>query len=74
MSTASYVVPLTMLCTEAIYSLSVSIKALLYAVAFALYSRSFDHRKIFLHEIYLNLAKFAPQGLENDKILVSDPG
>ena len=62
-----------MLCTEAIYSHSVSIKAL-YAVVFALYSRSFGHRKIVLQEIYVILAKSALQGSENRKILGSDPG
>ena len=45
------------------YSLSVSIKTL-YAVVFALYARSFGHRKIVLQEILVILAKFAPQGLE----------
>ena len=64
-----------MICREAIYSLSVSIKAP-YAVVFALYLRSFGHRKIVLQEIhaYATLAKFAPQGSENGKILGSDPG
>ena len=62
-----------MLCTEAMHTLSVSIKAL-YAVVFALYWRSFGHRKIVLQEILVILAKFAPQGLENCKILGSDPG
>ena len=62
-----------MLRTEAMYSLSVSIKAL-YAVVFALYSRSFGHRKIVLQEIYVIFAKFAPQGSENRKILDLDPG
>ena len=52
---------LIMLCTEAIYSLSVSIKEL-YAVVFALYLRSL---KTVLQEIYVHLAKFAPQGSEN---------
>ena len=73
MPATSSAVPLTMLCTEAIYSLSVSIKAL-YAVVFALFSRSFGHRKIVLEEIYETLAKFALQGSENRKILGSDPG
>ena len=58
MSATSCAVPLIKLCTEAIYSLSVSIKAL-YAVVFALYSRSFGHGKIVLQEIYVILAKFA---------------
>ena len=65
--------PLIMLCAEAITSLFVSIKAL-YAVVFALYSRSFGHRKIVLQKICAILAKFAPQGLKNRKILGSDPG
>ena len=69
----SCAVPLIMLCTEAIYSLSASIKAL-YAVVFALYSGSFGRMKIVLQEIHIILAKFAPQGLENRKILDSDPG
>ena len=54
-------VPLIMLCTESIYSLSISIEAL--------YSRNFGRRKIVLQEIYVILAKCAPQGLENRKIL-----
>ena len=68
-------VPLIMLSTEAITSLSVSIQAL-YAVVglFALYSRSVGHRKIVLQEIYVVLAKFAPQGSENCKILGSNLG
>ena len=42
---------------------------------FAVYSRSFGHyRKIILQEIHVILAKFAPQGSENRKILSSDPG
>ena len=67
--------PLITLCTEAVYSLSASIKAL-HAVVFALYSTSFGHRKIVLQEIYIYviLTKFAPQGSENRKILGSDPG
>ena len=73
MSATSCAVPLIMLCAEAIYSLSVSIKAL-YAVVFALYSRSFGHRKIVLQETYVVLAKFAPQGSESCKTLGSDPG
>ena len=72
MSVTSCAVPLIMLCTEAIYSLSVSIKAL-YAVVFALYSRRFDHMKIVLQEIYVILEKFA-QGSENRKILGSSLG
>ena len=36
--------------------------------------RSFGHRKIVLQEIYVILAKFAPQGSENRKILGSYPG
>ena len=55
------------------YSLSVSIKAL-YEVVFALYSRSFNYRKIVLQEIYVILAKFALQGSENCKILGSNSG
>ena len=51
------------LCTEAIYTLSINIKAL-YAVVFPLYLRSFGHRKIVLQETYLILAKFTPRGLE----------
>ena len=66
-------VPLIMLCAEAVYSLSVSIKTL-YAFVFALYSRSFGHRKIVLQEIYVILTTFAPQGSENRKILGLDPG
>ena len=68
MSTTSCAVPLIMLYTEAIYSLSVRIKAL-YAVVFALYSRSFGHRKVFLQETYryVILAKFAPRGSKNRK-------
>ena len=62
-----------MLCIEAIYSLSASVKAL-YAVVFALYSRGFGHRKIVLQEIYVILAKPAPQSSENHKILVLDSG
>ena len=62
-----------MLCTEAVYLLSVSIKAL-YAVVFASCSRSFGHRKIVLQEIYITLAKFPPEGSENCKILGSNPG
>ena len=58
-----------MLSTEAIYPLFVCIKAL-YAVVFALYLKSFDRRKIFLQEIYVIFAKFAPQGSENRKIWV----
>ena len=65
--------PLIMLCTEAIYSLSVNIKAL-YAVVFALCSRSFGHRKKVLQEIYVVLAQFASQGSENCKTLASDQG
>ena len=72
MSASSCTVPLIMLWTEAVHSLSVSIKAL-YAVVFALYSRSFGHRKTVLEEIYVILAKFAPQGSGNFKILGSDP-
>ena len=66
-------VPLIMLCTEAIYSLSVNIQAL-YVVVFSLYLGSFDHRKIVLQEIYAIFAKFTPQGSEKRKIWVSDPG
>ena len=73
MSATSCAVSLNMLRTEAIYSLSVSIKAL-YAVVFALYSRSFGHRKIVLQEIYVISAKFALQDSENRKIMGSDPG
>ena len=62
-----------MLRTEAIYSLSVSTKAM-YAVVFAMYSKSFGHRKIVLQEIYVILAKFAPQNSKNRTILDSDPG
>ena len=62
-----------MLCTEAIYSLSVSIKAL-YGVSFALYSRSFGRRKIVLQEICVVSAKFVSQGLQNSNVLGSDPG
>ena len=62
-----------MLCTEAITSLCVNIKAV-YAVVFALFSKSFGRRKIVLQEIYVILAKFAPQGSENRKTLGSDPG
>ena len=72
MSATSCAVPLSMLSTEAMYSPSVSIKAL-YAVVFALYSRSFGHRKIVLYKIYAILTKFAPQGSKNRKILGSDP-
>ena len=72
MSATSCAVPLIMLCTEA-YSLSVSIMAL-YAVVFALYSRSFGHRKTVLQETYVILAKFAPQDSEIRKILGSNPG
>ena len=63
-----------MLRTQAIYSLSVSVKAL-YAVVFALYSRSFGYRKIVLQEIglYVILTKFAPQDSENRRIMGSDP-
>ena len=46
---------------------------MMYAVVFALYSRSFGHRKIVLQEIYEIWAKFAPQGSENRKILRSNP-
>ena len=56
------------------YSLSVSIKALRMQFVFALYSRSFGHRKIVLQEIYVILAKFALHGSENRKILGSNPG
>ena len=73
MFATSCAVPLIKLCTEGIYSLSASIKVL-YAVVFALYSRSFGHRKIVLQEIYVILAKFALQGSENHKILGSDLG
>ena len=62
-----------MLCTEVIYSLAVSNKALC-AVVIALYSRNFGHRKIVLQEIHLILAKFASQGSKNHKILGSDLG
>ena len=73
MGATSCAVPLIMLCTEPIYSLSVSIKGL-YVVAIALYSRSFGHRKIVLQEIYVILAKFALQRSENRRILVSGRG
>ena len=73
MSATSCAVPLSMLCTEAIYSLSVSIKAL-YAVVFALYSKSFGRTKILLQETYVILAKFALQGSQNRKTLGSDQG
>ena len=73
MPATSCAVPLIMLCTEAMHSLSVSIKAL-YAVVFALYSTRFDHRKIVLQKICVILAKFALQGLEICNILGSDPG
>ena len=63
MSATSSALPLIMLCTEAIYSLSVSIMAP-YAVVFALYSRSFGHRKVVLQEIYVILAKFEAKGSE----------
>ena len=72
MSVTFCAVPPIMLCTGAITSLSVSIKAL-YAVVFALYLRSFGHRIVF-QEICVNLAKFALQGLENCKILCSKSG
>ena len=61
--------PLIMLCTETIYSLSASIKTL-YAVVLASYSRSFSPRKIISQEIYVILAKFAPQGSKNRKIVI----
>ena len=73
MSATSCAAPLIMLCTEAIHSLSVNIQAL-HAVVFALYSRSFGHRKIVLPEIYVILAKSTPQGSGNRKILGSNPG
>ena len=69
MSATPCAVPLIMLCTEATYSLSVSIKTL-YAVVFVLYSRNFSHKKIILPEIYVILAKFAPQGSKNRKIRI----
>ena len=71
MSATSCAVPQIMLCTEAIYSLSVSIKAW-YAIVFALYSRSFGHRKILLREIYVILAKFAPQRFGKSQNLGSE--
>ena len=40
---------------------------------FALYSRSFGQRNIILQEIFVILAKFAPQGSKNRKNLNSDP-
>ena len=46
----------------------------LYAVVFALYSRSFGRRKIVLQEMYVILAKFARHGSGNRKTLGSDPG
>ena len=63
----SCTVPLIMLSTDAIHSLSVSINAL-YAVVFALYSRSFGYRKIVFQEICVILAKFEPQGSKNFEI------
>ena len=44
---------------------------ILYAVAFAWYSRRFGRTKIVLQEIYVILEKFEPQGLENHKIVGS---
>ena len=71
MSALSCAVFLIMLSTEAMYSLSVSIKTLYTDVVFALYLKSL---KIVLQEIYVILAKFATQGSENCKILGMDPG
>ena len=73
MFATSCAVPLIMLCTEAIYSLCVSTKAL-YAVVLALYSGSFGRGTIFLQEIYEILPKFSPQGSKNRKIWDSDAG
>ena len=61
--------------TEAINSLSVSIKVL-YAVVFALYSKKFwsQENSFTRNNLYVNLAKLTPQGSENLKIMGSDPG
>ena len=71
MSATSCSVPLIMLCAEAVYSISVSIKVWYAVVLEKFWSQencfTRNTRKIIL-------AKFASQGSENCKILGSDAG
>ena len=74
MSASSCAVPLIMLRAEAMYSLSVSINALYAELYNCIVLKKFWSRENSFEEIYVILAKFAPQSWENCKILGLDPG